>query len=137
MYYNSVESGYFGFYRGIEMAKKNSQTALSENSEGLLVPFKNQDAPAESHWTFLSNHAHVLVALCKNPGLVLREVSFQVGITERAVQRIVDDLEDGGILVKEKVGRQNVYRINLQKPLRHPLEAHKTIGDLISMILKS
>ena len=126
----------FSFFRVIEMARKKSEPINLADSQFLSGHSKNQDTSAGSHWTFLSNHAHVLVALCKNPGLVLREVSFQVGITERAVQRIVDDLEEGGILTREKVGRQNVYRVNLQKPLRHPLESHKNIGDLISMILK-
>lgn len=76
----------------------------------------------------------MLVLLARNPHLVLREVALQVGITERAVQRIIVDLETGGILERQKVGRQNQYRIRTNKPLRHVIEAHRTIGELLSLI---
>jgi DNA-binding transcriptional ArsR family regulator len=66
--------------------------------------------------------------------MVLREVAMLVGITERAVQRIIADLEEGGYIEREKVGRQNHYRILSDQPLRHPIEAHRTIGDLIGLI---
>ncbi len=86
------------------------------------------------HWTFLTNHSHVLVLLSRNPSLVLREVALRVGITERAVQRIIAELESGGVIEREKVGRQNHYRILRDKPLRHPIEAHRTIGDLLELL---
>ena len=93
--------------------------------------------PAPSHaggrWTFLTNHAHVLILLSKAPTTVLRKVALQVGITERAVQRIIADLERDGFIERHKVGRQNSYRIRPEKPLRHPIEAHRTIGDLIDL----
>lgn len=66
--------------------------------------------------------------------MILREVAVAVGITERAVQRIIADLEEGGFLEREKVGRQNHYRILVDRPLRHPLEAHCSIGDLLGLI---
>jgi DNA-binding Lrp family transcriptional regulator len=66
----------------------------------------------------------------------LREVAEQVGITERAVQRIVADLETAGVLEKTKVGRQNRYQIHLTVPLRHPLEAERTVGDLLARVLE-
>jgi DNA-binding Lrp family transcriptional regulator len=66
--------------------------------------------------------------------VVLREVATRVGITERAVQRIVADLEEAGILERERVGRQNHYRVQTNIPLRHPIEAHRTIGDLVGII---
>lgn len=87
-----------------------------------------------ANWTFLTNHAHVLILLRANPTAVLREVAASVGITERAVQRIVQELEEEGFLVREKVGRQNRYTINESLPLRHPIEAHRAIGDLIRLI---
>lgn len=87
-----------------------------------------------SRWTFLTNHAHVLILLAKNPSTVLRAVALQVGITERAVQRIIADLERDGFLQREKVGRQNSYRIRGTQALRHPIEAHRTIGDLLDLI---
>jgi len=89
---------------------------------------------SEARWTFLTNHAHVLILLSKNPSIVLREVAVQVGITERAVQRIIADLERDGFIEREKVGRQNSYRLRPRQPLRHPTEAHRSIGDLIDLI---
>ena len=88
-------------------------------------------------WTFLTNHSHVLVVLARNPSLVLREVAQQVGITERAVQRIIADLEAGGIVEREKIGRQNHYQIRANHSLRHPIEAHRTIGDLLALLNSS
>lgn len=91
----------------------------------------NGDAP---HWTFLTNHAHVLILLYSEPDLVLREVAAKVGITERAVQRIVQELEQGGVLKRERVGRRNSYRISGNEHLRHPVESHRTIDDLLSWV---
>ncbi|MFM7244102.1 MAG: helix-turn-helix transcriptional regulator [Planctomycetaceae bacterium] len=94
-----------------------------------------RSAPArEPRWTFLTNHAHVMILLAKNPEIVLREVAGLVGITERAVQRIIADLERDGFLVRERVGRRNAYRIRQGKPLRHPIEAHRSIGDLLDIV---
>ncbi len=85
-------------------------------------------------WTFLSNHAHVLVCLAGNPELRLREIADLVGITERAASSIVADLETEGYLTRIKVGRRNTYRLHLRKPLRHPLEKAHRVGDLISAV---
>jgi hypothetical protein len=91
-----------------------------------------QDA---GRWTFLTNHSHVLILLSQDPQLVLREVAMRVGITERAVQRIIADLEAAGCIEIEKVGRRNRYQVFGTQPLRHPIEAHHTIGDLVKMIV--
>lgn len=88
----------------------------------------------EASWTFFSNHSHVLFCLAQAPELTLREVAAQVGITERAVQRIVADLESGGFLERERVGRRNVYTVIGALPLRHPVEAHCTLDDLLRLI---
>lgn len=87
------------------------------------------------HWTYLSNHAHVLVCLARDPDARLKDVAVEVGITERAVQGIVGDLERAGVIVRERRGRRNLYRFNLDAPLRHPLEAHRTIRTLLSAVL--
>jgi DNA-binding MarR family transcriptional regulator len=87
------------------------------------------------HWTFLSNHAHVLVCLAQDPDARLRDVALSVGITERAVQKIVTDLEEAGVIVRERAGRRNSYRLKLDVPLRHALESHKTVGTLLSLVL--
>ena len=91
------------------------------------------DAPA---WTFLSNHAHVLICLAEDPQLPLRDVAQRVGITERSVQRIVSELEAGGYLVRSREGRCNRYTLRRTQPLRHPIEMHRRVGDLIEMVLK-
>jgi len=85
-------------------------------------------------WTFLTNHAHVLAILHSNPDLVLREVALKVGITERAVHSITHDLEESGYIEKERVGRKNQYKILRQQPLRHPIESHRKIGDLLNLV---
>lgn len=86
-------------------------------------------------WTFLSNHAHVLVCLATDPDSRLRDVAASVGITERAVQKIVGDLEDAGVIERVRAGRRNSYRLRPSVPLRHPLEAHQTVGALLSVML--
>lgn len=95
-----------------------------------------QDAPAHN-FTFLTNHSHVLISLAAFPGITLREVAVKVGITERAVMAIVKDLHDAGVLIITKKGRRNTYRINRQVHLRHPIEQHKTVGNLLAGILGS
>ncbi len=85
-------------------------------------------------WTFLSNHTHVLVCLAADGDLTLREVAVRVGVTERAVQRIVADLELAGVLERTRDGRRNAYRIDPGVPLRHPLESHRRIGDLLGIV---
>lgn len=85
-------------------------------------------------WTFFANHAHVLICLAGRPEWPLREVAHTVGITERAVQRIVADLEEGGYLSRTRVGRRNVYEIHAERPLRHPLESHCSIKDILGVI---
>jgi hypothetical protein len=87
-----------------------------------------------NRWRFLTNHSHVLLLLSRDSSLVLREVALHVGITERAVQRILADLEADGFIEREKIGRKNHYRILTTQPLRHPIESHRTIGDLIALI---
>ncbi len=94
-----------------------------------------QKEPRATNWTFLSNHTHVLILLAKEPEILLRDVADLVGITERAVQKIVADLEKSGFFKKEKIGRCNRYNINMKIPLRHPLEAHKQIGELLSIFI--
>lgn len=115
-----------------------SEVSPQDNSDGAVAP---DDSPLSvlpatgSHrWTFLTNHAHVLILLSRNPTMVLRQVALQIGITERAVQRIIADLEEDGFIKREKVGRNNHYRILDNRPLRHPIESHRTIGDLIRLV---
>lgn len=87
-------------------------------------------------WTFFSNYGHVLVCLARHPKARLRDVAAQVGITERAVQKIVRDLQDAGFLTVTKQGRCNRYRINKRKSLRHTLESHCTVGKLLALLAR-
>ncbi len=93
--------------------------------------------PEASGWTFFTNHAHVLVCLAGDPEMRLRDVGVEVGITERAVQKIISELEAGGVLERERQGRRNVYRILGKLPLRHPLESHCTVEGLLRFVLES
>lgn len=89
------------------------------------------------NWTFLTNHAHVLMCLVKNPSMVMRDIAVEVGITERAVQRIIADLRDEGYVVLHREGRRNSYEINTKLHLKHPIEAHRRLADLIELIFES
>jgi len=85
-------------------------------------------------WTFFSNHAHVLICLSMNNKLVLREIALSVGITERAVQKIIAQLAGEGFIKRKRIGRNNKYTLLLNKPLRHAIERHKTIGDVVKLL---
>lgn len=89
-----------------------------------------------SDWTFFSNYGHVLVCLSRDHESRLRDVAAQVGITERAVQKIVKDLQDAGYLEISKHGRRNRYRINNRKALRHVIQSGCTVGQMLSLFDK-
>ena len=89
----------------------------------------------DADWTFLSNYAHVLVCLAQNPHALLRDVADRVGITERTAMRLITQLDQAGILKRVKHGRRNSYQIENTAHLRHPLEAHCTVGELLETIL--
>lgn len=91
-------------------------------------------APTTSNWTFLTNHTHLLVVLSREPSMRIRDMAEEVGITQRAVQRILAELVRDGILMIEKSGRRNSYLINVRERLRHPLESKHTIGDLLRIL---
>lgn len=101
---------------------------------GPLDPDPMTDPAPDSHWTFLTNHTHVLLCLVRRPDSTLRQVAGEVGITERAVQRIVRELEQAGVLTRTRQGRRNTYTVDAHVPLRHPLEAHRTVGHLLALL---
>ncbi|HKB06209.1 MAG TPA: winged helix-turn-helix transcriptional regulator [Gemmataceae bacterium] len=84
-------------------------------------------------WAFLSNHARVLICLAADPNARMRDVATRVGVTERAVQRIVAELQQEGYMTIKRVGRRNQYTVERGRPLRHPMEAHCTAGRLIDL----
>ena len=85
-------------------------------------------------WTFLSNHAHVLLCVAADPDRTLHDIATRVGITERGVQLILRDLIEEGYLERERVGRRNHYKIHPEGRLRHPLEAHHRVADLVAAL---
>jgi len=87
-------------------------------------------------WTFLTNHGHALICLARRPDAVMREVAAEIGITERSLHNIVSDLEASGALTRDREGRRNRYTIHQDQPLRHPVESHCTVGELITMVEK-
>ncbi|NGX96800.1 MAG: winged helix-turn-helix domain-containing protein [Candidatus Afipia apatlaquensis] len=101
----------------------------------LAIARSQSDASPSASWTFLTNHAHVLLCLVEKPEARMREVAVRVGITERAVQRIVAELEEAGYLSRMREGRANRYLVHEDLFLRHPVEGHCTIAGLIGMVL--
>lgn len=90
--------------------------------------------PELPSWTFLTNHAHVLIAIDRNPELRQRDIAHAVGITTGAVQKIIQELERDGYIERERVGRRNRYQVHRDQPLRHPLEDNHTVGDLLDTL---
>lgn len=86
-----------------------------------------------SDWTFLTNHAHVLVHLHANPEARVRDLAQAVGITERSVMNILGDLEESGYVTRTRVGRRNEYRVHPRLKFRHPAEASQPIGKLLEI----
>ena len=94
------------------------------------------DTHDKKSWTFLTNHAHVLVCLARQPGVRLRDVAQLVGITERAVQRIIADLKEAGYITPSRDGRRNHYEVHKQNLLRHPVESGSTVAALLASLDK-
>lgn len=98
---------------------------------------KTRIAPAAAgkpQWTFLTNHFHILVCLSREPTCRIRDLADEVGITQRAVQRILAELVEDKALSIRKEGRRNIYTINPRKRLRHPLESQHTIGEILAIL---
>jgi predicted ArsR family transcriptional regulator len=88
----------------------------------------------QGSWTFVTNHTQVLLCVTRDPDVTLREVGRSVGITERAVQRIVSDLVEAGFLERERVGRRNRYVVNREMAMRHPAQFGLEIGPLLELL---
>lgn len=85
-------------------------------------------------WTFLSNHGHVLVCIARDSNVRVREIAQAVGVTERAVQRILRELEEARVIVRTRHGRRTHYQVNEAVPLRHPIEAEHSVGELVRVV---
>lgn len=99
------------------------------------MPHRRVDRDQLPPWTFLTNHGHVLVCIAQQPDIRLTEVAARVGIGERAAHRIVHDLIEAGYLSVTKVGRRNAYEIQLDRPLRHPVEAAHHLRAIVEPLV--
>ncbi|GAA2275670.1 MULTISPECIES: helix-turn-helix transcriptional regulator [Kitasatospora] len=87
-------------------------------------------------WTFLTNHARVLVQIARDPGIRVRDIAARCLLTERAVQRIIVDLEEAGYLTHERDGRSNHYHVLAAQQLRHPADAGPNLAELLAVLLQ-
>ena len=94
----------------------------------------SDDQGPRAAWAFLTNHAHVLLCIARDPQSRARDIAERVGITERAAQRILADLIVEGYATRTKVGRRNHYKVNPQGHLRHPAILNVAIGDLLDVL---
>jgi DNA-binding MarR family transcriptional regulator len=92
-------------------------------------------AEPTKNWSFLTNHARVLVCIAQDPGIRLREIGEEVGITERAAHRIVSELADAGYISREREGRRNRYSVQAHLPLPDPIAREQKIGDLLAILV--
>jgi predicted transcriptional regulator len=99
-----------------------------------MITASPKPEPSTHTITLLTNHANVLVLIAEKPDIRMREIATTIGITERAVQRIVDDLTVIGYISVTKDGRRNRYEIQPEARLRHPLASHRSVGDLIRFV---
>jgi DNA-binding IclR family transcriptional regulator len=113
----------------------NAEATTTRTAPHNVVDVVAEPGREQSSWTFLSNHAHVLLCIGRDPDVRIRDIADLVGITERAAQGIVGDLVDEGYLVRERVGRRNRYQIQADLALRHPLEANHQIGELVDLLV--
>jgi DNA-binding Lrp family transcriptional regulator len=90
--------------------------------------------PSTTTWTFVTNHAAVLLCIARDPEIRLRDVAQRVGITERAAQRIVRDLVEEGYVERRRVGRRNTYAVVPDRRMRHPVVRHHEVGALLRVL---
>ncbi|MFD7919461.1 helix-turn-helix transcriptional regulator [Streptomyces sp. NPDC059740] len=100
------------------------------------MPCMIGESGAHIGWTFITNHARVLAAIADEPNVRIRDIATHCRLTERAVQRIISDLEQDGYLSHTREGRTNTYRIDPDKVLRHPAEAGVTVASLLSLLVQ-
>lgn len=123
---------------GISSPERRSISGIQYRESQVPRRSEHDDAQArQPGWTFLSNHAHVVVCIVRDPDIRLRDIAASVGITERAAQRIVSDLAAAGYLERQRTGRRNRYRVHLERPLRHPLESESALGAIISGLART
>lgn len=91
----------------------------------------------DPEWTFFSHYAHVLICLAENPRARLRDVAERVGVTERTAMRLIDRLDQAGVVRRSRQGRRNYYEIESRRDLPHPIEAGCSVERLLRIVLQS
>ncbi|MFJ6281287.1 MULTISPECIES: helix-turn-helix transcriptional regulator [Arthrobacter] len=86
-------------------------------------------------WTFLTNHAHVLLTIARDPQIRLRDLADTVGVTERAAQKIAADLVEAGYITRTREGRRNIYSVVSGRPFRHPVDAGHEVDELLAVLV--
>jgi hypothetical protein len=109
-------------------------TGLYLTLESRNVSLVSMPRDGTSKWSFLTNHARVLLCIAQDPGVRLRDIGEAVGITERAAHRIVGELSDAGYVARERVGRRNHYTIQSHLPIPDPLARGQSVGDLLAVL---
>jgi DNA-binding Lrp family transcriptional regulator len=98
---------------------------------------RRSDDHGSHQWSLLTNYAHVLLSVAREPDRRMRDIADEVGITERGAHRIVNELEAAGYLTKHRVGRQNSYEVHPEMPMRHPLEGDHLLGELVDLFVET
>ncbi|MEZ7957994.1 MAG: winged helix-turn-helix domain-containing protein [Rubritalea sp.] len=93
-----------------------------------------KQASTSSNWTFLTNHLHVILCLHREKQTTVRNLAVCIGVTERSVQRILNELVDSEVITRERDGRRNIYKIDYTYRLRHKLERNHSIGELLELL---
>lgn len=119
------------------MGEQSASRHAGRASTGSVTGGPPAASPARANgWTFLTNHAHVVFCLAEDGEMRMRDLAARVGITERAVARILDELEEAGYVTRDRQGRRNRYVVHGSVHLRHPIEAHCTVEDLVALVIR-
>lgn len=122
--------------RGPAAEEESHRTTAVDAGPESACPVSNDHhgSAHRPHWTFLTNHAHVLLCVVQQPEIRVRDVAQIVGVTERCVQRILSDLEEAGYVSRVHQGRRNYYEVHAELPLRHPVEQNQKVSALLSLV---
>ena len=124
----------FGILRS-KQDKNNATETSRQKSYDTFSRYVNRSEELDSKpWRFVTNHTQVLLCIARDPDARLRDIAETVGITERAVQRIVADLIESGFVTRERVGRRSRYRLNREARMRHPAQYEHEIGEMLDLL---
>lgn len=125
--------------RRTDLAPEAALAGSAGRAPSANLPPRGAGSPADQGlgkrpWTFLTNHAHVLICIADEPNIRGRDIAARVGITERAAQAIIADLVASGYVRRRRDGRRNHYSVDPDGPMRHPLDYGHTVGDIFAAL---